>query len=147
MPRKSERCACDVAPESQQGEAYNEEAFRYFLAVEGERSKRSTRPFLVLLFDLKEQAGTDAGIDSVMAAKLFAGLSHRLRETDFMGWYCEGRVVGAVLTQFEKAAGTKIAHLVVQRVLGELRRSLTPDALERLRTRVYQRPDGLKARR
>ena len=135
-----------VAQEGRQGASYDEEAFRYFLAVEQERSKRSTRPFLLLLFDLKELPGTETGFDAVEADTLFAGLSCRLRETDFVGWYCERSVIGVVLTQFSKVPGSNIAHLVVQRVFGELRHRLTPALLERLQMRVYQRPNGLKAR-
>ncbi len=135
-----------VVQESQQSGAYNEEAFRYFLAVEHERSKRSNRPFLLLLFDLKKKPGTADSFDAAMAATLFVGLSRRLRETDFVGWYCEGRVIGAVLTQSTKAPGTNVAHVVVQRILGELRHSLAPEARARLQMRVYQRPNGLKAR-
>jgi hypothetical protein len=129
-----------------QNGAYSEEVFRTFLAVEQERSKRSTRPFLLLLFELKKQPGTAAGFDAAMAAALFLGLSRRLRETDIVGWHREGRVIGAVLTQFSTGPGTKIAYLVVQRVLGELGRCLPPDALKRLQLHVYQRPNGLKAR-
>ena len=50
-------CSCGVALESRLGQAYNEEAFRYFLAVERTRSERSGRPFLLVLVDLKEHAG------------------------------------------------------------------------------------------
>jgi hypothetical protein len=135
-----------VAQRIRQHEAYSEEVFRYFLAVEQERSKRSTRPFLLLLFELKKQTETPDSFDAALAAALFSGLSRRLRETDFVGWYREGRVIGAVLTQFSKGPGTKVAYLVVQRVLSELGRCLPPDALERLQMRVYQRPNGLKAR-
>src|SRR5262245_3309374 len=110
---------------------YGEEAFRYLLAVEQERSKRSTCPFFLLLIDMKERTGTNAGIDSMMAAALFDSLSRGLRETDFIGWYCDGRIVGAVLTQFERMPGAKAAHLVVQRVRTVLAHGLTPDALER----------------
>jgi hypothetical protein len=131
-------------PEGSTGEAYGEQAFRCLLAVEQERAKRSTRPFFLLLIDLKERSRPSARMDSMTGAALFASLLRALRETDFVGWYCQGLVVGAVLTQFEKAAGARIAHVVVQRVRVELRLRLVPDALERLQFRVYQRPAGLK---
>ena len=139
MRGESDRCSCGIALESRLGQAYNQEAFRYFLAVERKRSKRSTRPFLLLLLDLREQSGVAMHIDPLMAATLFSGLSRCLRETDVLGWYREGRVIGAVLTQFEERPGTGIAHVVVQRVRRALQ-GLPSDALRRLQTRVYQRP-------
>src|SRR5207249_10194531 len=83
----SDRCACGVALEGRLGEAYNEEAFRYFLAIERKRSERSGRPFLLLLVDLKEQSGVTVRIDPMVAPKLFSALWLCLRETDCVGWY------------------------------------------------------------
>ncbi len=77
-------------------QAYNEEAFRYFLEIERKRSESSTRPLLLLLVDVR---GADDVIDQATATQLFAGLAGCLRETDFVGWYRENLVIGAVLTQ------------------------------------------------
>src|SRR2546422_1060554 len=48
------------------GQAYNEQAFRYFLAIERKRSERSGHPFLLLLVDLKEQEGASASFHSIL---------------------------------------------------------------------------------
>src|SRR2546427_11929887 len=99
MQVESDRCLSGVALEGRLGHAYNEEAFRYFLAIERKRSERSNRPFLLLLVDLKKQQGMTARIDADVAARLFSGLWLCLRETDCVGWFREGRVAGALLTQ------------------------------------------------
>src|SRR2546422_6920192 len=79
-------CFSGVALEDRLGQAYNEQAFRYFLAIERERSERSGHPFLLLLVDLKEQEGASACFDSMVANNLFSNLRLCFRETDFVGW-------------------------------------------------------------
>lgn len=133
----SYRCACGVALKSQLGPAYNEEAFQYLLAIERTRSERSGRPFLLLMVDLKEQPGGSARIDSTIAGKLFRGLSHSLRETDFIGWYGHERAVGAVLPEFRAALWPEVSHRVRQRVHGALCQRLSTDVACRLQVRVY----------
>jgi hypothetical protein len=130
------------APEARLSEAYNEEAFRYFLELERKRSEVSSRPFLLLLIDLKKQAGWDSepSINYAIADKLFSALSTCLRETDFVGWYREGRVAGAVLTQHTETAAGGVPDLVSPRVVVALQHALSEAVASRLQVRVYQLP-------
>ena len=114
---------------------YNEAAFRYFLALERKRSGSSGRPFLLLLVDLKEQPVVS------VAPKLFSTLWLCLRETDFIGWYREERVAGAVLTELGDGPRTEVPRLVGQRVRRVLCESLPSDVARQLRVRVYQHPE------
>src|SRR5439155_9556218 len=92
--------ACGFARHAGDGEAYNEQAFHYLLDLERKRAAISNRPFLVLLVEFSSHAGgAPSDIDGVTAGKLFSILAQCLRETDFIGWYDEPRVAGAVLTQ------------------------------------------------
>ena len=94
-----DRCLPGVALEGRLGYAYNEQAFRYLLAIEQKCSERSGCPFLLLLVDLKEESGIGVRIDPMVATKLFSALGLCLRETDVVGWYREERVAGAVLIE------------------------------------------------
>ena len=94
-----EECSCGLALEDREGQAYNEEAFRHFLAIERKRSERARRSFLLLLVSLRKQPGMSVTFTSEVASRLFSGLSLCVREVDFIGWYREERVAGAVLTQ------------------------------------------------
>lgn len=127
------------------GHAYNEDAFCYFLGVERRRAERSNRPLLLLLADLKEPAGgTSAPIGSVLATALFAALGQCVRETDFVGWYREGRVVGAVLIQHsDTPEGDMSRSIIGQRVGRTLAGTLSRDIVDRLQVRVYQLPRKL----
>jgi hypothetical protein len=134
---------CGFASEAQPGQAYNEEAFSYFLALERKRSERSGRPFLLLLIEvveLMELRGSSVRVDSNIARKLFDALRPSLRETDFIGWYREGRVIGAVLTQPVRVPGADISRAIHQRIGESLQECLSPDVSSRLQVRVYQPP-------
>lgn len=136
-----------LAMEGGPGQGYNEEAFRYFLNVERKRSERSRRRFLLLLVDLKKHSDANVSIDSRLASRLVAILSPCLRETDFMGWYREGRTIGAVLTHLTETPGTDISSVVSTRVNDALSRGRIPRAIAgQLQVRIYQLPPALEHR-
>lgn len=138
MGAESGGCSCGVALEGQLGQAYNEEAFRYFLAIERKRSQRSGRPLLLLLVDLKPQPGVRVRFDPMIAAKLFSGLWLCLREGDFVGWYRDERVAGAVLTQLADGHRTEVSRLIRQRVSEVLHERLRSSVAHGLQVHVYQ---------
>jgi hypothetical protein len=138
----SDHGSCDLARDLGSRTAYNEEAFRYFLANERKRSELSNRPFLLLLVDL-QRPPVNGRIESPIAAKLFAGLADCLRDTDVIGWYHEGRVAGAVLTYVEEATSRDVSGEIRARVTMLLRASLPSSTAARLQVRVYQLPAGL----
>jgi hypothetical protein len=131
-----------LAFENRTGQAYNEEAFLYFLEIERQRAELSGHPFLLLLVDLKSQAGTPPRMEGV-ADKLFSALSLCLRETDFTGWYREGRVAGAVLTQ-HAGAPRDLPEVVRQRINAALRGGLPAGVAARVQVTVNQLPMSLK---
>jgi hypothetical protein len=142
MRGESDRCSCGVALEGRLGQAYNEQAFRYFLAIERKRSERSGCPFLLLLVDLKEQSGVSVRIDPMVAPKLFSALWLCLRETDCIGWYREERVAGALVPELGDRHPTEVCRLVGQRVSGMLREGLPADVAPRVQVRVYQHAES-----
>lgn len=141
MQAESDRCLSGVALEGRLGHAYNEQAFRYLLAIERKRSERSGCPFLLLLIDLNEQEGASARLDSMVANNLFSNLWLCLRETDFVGWYREACVAGAVLIELGDRRPTEVSRLIGQRVSERLYERLPSDVSRRLRVRIYQHPE------
>ncbi len=125
------------------GHAYNEVAFQYLLEIERKRSEASNRPFLLMLVDFNKHLR----IDAVTADRLFSVLALCLRETDFIGWYREGRVAGAVLTQHGEADGDDLSDVVRGRIGAALRQRLPSDLARQLQTRVYQIPTHVKSPR
>ena len=123
--------------------ATTKKRFGYFLAIEQKRSEGSSRPFLLLLIDVKRSSGTDERLDAELATKLFSGLWLSLRETDVIGWYREDRVAGALLT-FAETPTTNVAAEVSERVGRVLRRTLPRGVVDRLQVRIYQLPARVK---
>jgi hypothetical protein len=131
----SDRCSCGFGIQGSE-HVYNEEAFRYFLDIERKRSEVSNRPFLLLLVDLRSPAASGSEIDEPSGAKLFSALAGCLRDTDFIGWYRAGSVVGAVLAQ-HSVCMPDAQTAVTGRVTRTLRASLPSDLAARFHVRVY----------
>jgi hypothetical protein len=129
---------------SRWGEAYNEEAFRYLLALEQKRCERSRRPFLLLLAYFRNRVEPKQPVDPVVAGKLFSGLWQCVRETDFVGWFVEGRVAGAVMTQYSDTAGADVISVVTERVRTILDGQIREHEGGRLCTRVHWIPRSLR---
>jgi di/tricarboxylate transporter len=130
-------CSCDVALESRLGSAYNEEAFRYFLAIERERSQGSGRPFLLVLLSVRKQAGI-AAIPRGMAARIFSGLWLSVREVDFVGWFRDGHVAGAVLTQGADLLSPGVSRVIAARIVETVRKRLPMEVARHVRVRVLK---------
>jgi len=134
---RSAACACGVAVETPLGQACNEEAFRHFLTREHNRWRRSGRPFLLVLVRLKHELGTPARMDAAVAEKVFSCLWMTLRTTDQVGWFREGRVIGAMLGDVTDAG---LADALRDKVRSSLAAGLPSDMVARLRVRAFQPP-------
>lgn len=77
---------------------FHEEAFRYLLEAESRRAKRSGHGYHILLVYRTDMHGAVAQMDSDIASGVLDALTRSLRETDYIGWYREGRIAGGVLT-------------------------------------------------
>jgi len=135
---ESVRCSCGVALESRLGHAYNEEAFRHFLAVERKRGGRSRRSCLLLLISMKKQPGMSGRIPPVVAARIFSGLWQGVREVDVVGWFRENRVAGAVLTQGADPPAPDVPRRIGHRITEILNERVPAPAARRLHVRVLQ---------
>jgi hypothetical protein len=138
MRRESTRPLGGLVLQNKGGQAYDEEAFRHFLAIERKRSERFSRPFPVLLVDLKARGHARRTFHPGEAYRLFACLWQCLRDTDFVGWLRTDRVAGAVLTQIAEGTQIEVARKVAHRVTLALCDSLPMDVAASIRIRAYQ---------
>ena len=144
MRAEPDQCLDRVVMGGRLNQVYNEQNFLDFLAIERKRSERWGRPVLLLLVDLNEEQGASARIDSMVASKLFSNLWRCLSETDFVGWYREERVAGAVLTELGSGRPTEFSRLITQRVSEILGERLPPNVTRRLRLRLYHEQPELE---
>lgn len=111
--------------------------FRRLLTIERKRCDRSGNAIIVCLITLPNPENVNA------AREVFNGLSVTLRETDLIGWYKTGRVIGAILTDIELDSRLSAADAVREKlehsldgVLGEA------SGQDRLATHIYPEIEG-----
>jgi hypothetical protein len=104
--------------------AYNEAAFQYFLSVERRRAQGMQRSILLVLASIRMTPGHCEQLRHSTAAAMFAGLAAVVREVDFLGWYRQGRVAGAVLAQPAYLSDPQQVGLVGARILEAIRREI-----------------------
>jgi len=117
------------------GQAYNEAAFRYFLDVDRTRVQRSERSIVLALVSLRREAGRSEPIADACAAPVFAALAGSVREVDFIGWYRQHRVIGAVLPQGGRASDEG-RRLISCRLVASLKTFVPADIARHLHVRV-----------
>lgn len=89
------------AKSSTPGGVYSEEVFRSFVDSESIRSKRSGQLCRILLVYRTDAQGVIVPIKQEIATKAIALLSTSLRATDYIGWYREKYILGAILTTLQ----------------------------------------------
>jgi hypothetical protein len=116
--------------------AYDQKAFRYLLESESKRSERSGRFCQILLVYWTDAQGRIVQMDSHVAKTVIAASSRSLRETDYIGWYRDGRIVGAVLTVLVQESMAQVASHLQRRLAEVLQSELSIEESRRLQIRV-----------
>jgi len=117
-------------------QVYSEESFQQLLSIERKRARFANSAFLLLLVRIREESGAGIGIPRPIATLLFSGLRHCFREVDFVGWYREGSIAGAVLALGPTAPGKQTLPRIVERVTQVLSRTLPLTASQRIDVRL-----------
>jgi len=129
---------CRLAPEGRTVQAYNQEAFHYFLALERTRAERSNRRLLLVLVSaLPRSPAVGWRMDPRTAQRLFAALWLSTRDADFIGWYRDGQTAGAVLTQRAKEPAGHVPRQIRARVAAALHAELSARIRPALRIHVW----------
>jgi hypothetical protein len=118
--------------------AYNEEAFQCLLEGESKRSKRSGHLYYILLIYCTNEQGILIAMESNIAKTVIAALSRSLRDTDYIGWYRAGLIVGGVLTVVKQESMAQVSSHIQKRMADALQ--VEPRIAEnpRLQIRVCQ---------
>jgi lipopolysaccharide/colanic/teichoic acid biosynthesis glycosyltransferase len=83
------------ASESVRPDVSAERAFHAALKAERRRAERSSKPFVLMLFDAQREEGTSRTLLQQASTVLRAST----RETDHIGWYKEGAILGLIFTE------------------------------------------------
>ena len=121
-----------------QGGGYNQVAFRYLLESESKRSVRSGYFCQILLMYSTDAQGRIVPMDSHVAKTVIAASSRSLRETDYVGWYRDGHIVGAILTVLVQETMAQVFTHLQPRLVEILRAELSFKETNRFQIRVCQ---------
>ena len=126
----------------------SEQAFQYLLACESKRSERSGYSFNILLIYSTDKQGLIVQMNRDMADTVVTALFRTLRETDYIGWYREGCIVGGVLTVLGQDSAVEVSARVQQRVMEILGVDVSVEKNSRLqiRTCLYHALEGIELR-
>ncbi len=108
-------------------EVYQEADFRYFLGIERQRAERRGRSLLLVLIDVGGIGSRKLGRDAA-AAIAFDVLGACVRESDFVGWYRQATVAGAVLVQGDAPPAPETCREIGRSVSGLLAGALPTGA-------------------
>jgi hypothetical protein len=118
------------------GQAYNQAAFRHFLAIERRRAEASMQSVVLVLVTIRQDASPMPLVNGTAGA-VFKALGEAVREIDFVGWFREGRVAGAVLAQ-GTVSNDKARQVMAERVRQTLAKRLPLQGAKHLRVRVVR---------
>lgn len=102
------------------GKVYHKTAFRHLLNNEAARSQRSGLAYHILLISRGTTDSTMRPLDAQVAASVAKVLKKCLRDTDYIGWYRDGHVMGGVLTALGKEFGSDHVHGLTTRIVDML---------------------------
>ncbi|HWF91637.1 MAG TPA: sugar transferase [Terriglobales bacterium] len=117
----------------------NEEMFHRMVSLERKRTERSGNPFLLMLLDTGEVP--HAGRDSKSLNKIVSALNVTTRETDVIGWYKDGSVVGVMFTEISIEDRTAILSIMMTRVSETLRHHLSFELFSRISISFHLFPE------
>jgi hypothetical protein len=98
------------------------EGLTAFLKVEQRRAKRSGKAFVVLLVNVDAPRTGSSG--DLKVGGLAAALSSSIRDTDVIGWYQDGAIVGIVFTEIPLENRDKVSLLLLTKIASVVREAL-----------------------
>ncbi len=114
-----------------------EEVFRTILTLERRRAERSGNPFFLMLLDAHQENGSARRILHGAAEVVSAST----RETDAVGWYRDGEILGVVFTEVGKEAGDLASEILRAKIRTSLQDQLGTDTAGKIAISVHKFPE------
>jgi exopolysaccharide biosynthesis polyprenyl glycosylphosphotransferase len=115
-----------------------EDLFRRMLCLERKRAERSGRCVLLMVVDAMRVLL--AAQSTKVLSRIVSAASAATRDTDLVGWYEEGFVLGVLFTEVEKGALGQLQKLMAAEVSARLRASLGERVAEQVRISFHSFP-------
>jgi hypothetical protein len=122
----------------EQEEVLAENVFHSMLTLERRRAERSRKPFVLMLLDANLESGTAEeilrqAVDIVVASK---------RETDLVGWYKQGAILGVIFTEVSLEGETPITDTLRAKIETAFLKHLGRDRAAKIAISVHIFPES-----
>jgi lipopolysaccharide/colanic/teichoic acid biosynthesis glycosyltransferase len=117
-----------------------EETFQNMLALERRRAERSRKPFVLMLLDATQSS--DAEAVDLLTSRVTPVLLKSTRETDLVGWYKKGVILGVLFTEVSLEVTTPITEILHSKVVSALQSGLSPKVALKLAVSVHLFPEN-----
>src|ERR1700691_4383793 len=117
----------------------DEGTFRKMIAIERKRTERSQAPFVLMLLEVANHQSIEkckSALDCIVAALLAS-----CRDTDLVGWYKSGKVIGTMFTGLIVNDKNSILSAILTRVSSTLRDELTFEQFSQIGVTFHLFPD------
>lgn len=123
-----------------QGKTLQEETFHNMLMLERRRAERSRKPFVLMLLDagaFVESGTTDSVMHSVISVILKS-----TRETDLVGWYKKGVILGVIFTEISLESKSPITDILRSKIVNAIQTELSRKVISKLSVTVHLFPES-----
>ena len=104
------------AEEARRYTVWGEETLNAMLTLERRRAERSRKPFVLMLLDAHQENGSSKTI----LHQALAAVASSTRETDLIGWYKEGEILGIIFTE----VGSDAKNIITETLRAKISASL-----------------------
>jgi len=118
-----------------------EDSFHKMLTLERRRAEGSRRPFVLLLVDALSVV-EDKNANRLLA-RVVSVLLKSTRETDLVGWYQSGAMLGVIFTEISLANEKPITEILRSKIAGALREELNPEVASSLGISAHLFPENI----
>jgi len=117
-----------------------QDVFHRMIALERKRTERSRKPFLLMLLDAG--GGLPSARVQSLLGEVLGSLTVTTRETDMVGWYATGLVVGVMFTEIAIDRGSSIVSTMMNRVSDVLRKNLSLEQFNHIKLSFHLFPEN-----
>jgi exopolysaccharide biosynthesis polyprenyl glycosylphosphotransferase len=121
-------------------EVLAEDVFRRIFCWERKRAERSGRCFLLMLVRVESILQTNQSDRAL--SEIVSALTTSTRETDLVGWYREGAILGVIFTEIRERNSKPLESLAPARVIASLRSKLSPGQLDQIHISFHSFPEN-----
>ena len=117
-----------------------EQVFHSMLTLERRRAERSRSSFVLMLLDAGALAGTETSVH--LMSQVASVVQKTTRETDLVGWYKNGLVLGVIFTETSVEFKDSITEILRSKVVNALDDELSREVSSNLVVTVHLFPES-----